>query len=243
MRYYLNYKTVFLCFIFLLAICFTSCGVFNKTADNVLHDVYNDNSSPNETKTIIIDPGHGGMDGGAVGINGCLEKDINLNISRYIMYFCRLSGINCVLTRSEDVMLIPKYNGSVNKKRADLVARTEIADSFENSVFVSIHQNNFSIGKYNGLQVFYSPNNESGEYLAEIISNRNRSMIDGNNTREIKKAGTEIYILDNIRKPAVLVECGFLSNADEAKKLSTEEYQKKIAFMIYVSLMDFIYTN
>ena len=190
---------------------------------------------------IVIDAGHGGIDGGAVSESGILEKDINLKISEYLRDLFLLSEIKCVLTRETDEMLVPKYKGSSGKKRADLIARTEIANEAENSVFVSIHQNKFQSSKYRGLQVFYSKNNLQSREIAEIIKKQNKQMIDKNNNREVKPAGREIYILDNLDIPAVLIECGFLSNSAEAELLNSDSYQKKLAFMIYSSLMTYIF--
>ncbi len=224
--------TVFsLAFIFLTMFTQKNNISFNTSTINNLPDY----------PVIIIDPGHGGQDGGAVGSSGIMEKNINLKISRFIYDFCRISGIDCVLTRTDDSMLTPEYSGSSSKKRSDLIARTEIASKFENAVFISIHQNKFESGRYKGLQVFYSKNNSLSTVLAKIIQEYNRDMLDSSNKREIKAAGSEIYVLDNIDAPAVLVECGFLSNAEEESKLNSEQYQKELAFMIFSSLMKYVY--
>lgn len=193
--------------------------------------------------TVIIDPGHGGIDGGAVSSNGIVEKDINLRISKYIKNYCDLSGVNCILTRSDDTLLKPNYSGSMHFKRADLLARTEIASNYEKAVFVSIHQNKFESSKYSGLQVFYSKNNPQSIILARILRESNKEMISPENNREIKPAGREIYILDNIEIPSVLVECGFLSNQYEADRLNNDMYQRELAFMIYSSIMKYIYDS
>ena len=140
-------------------------------------------------------------------------------------------------------MLAAKKNHSLSKKRSDLIARTEIASDFDNAVFVSIHQNKFDNGRYKGLQVFYSKNDPRSYSLASIIKESNKQLLDRENKRESKPGGREIYVLDNIDCPAVLIECGFLSNAEEATKLNTVSYQKELAFMIYSSLMEFIYDN
>ncbi len=199
------------------------------------------NNQLNVSPVIVIDPGHGGEDGGAVSDSGIVEKNINLTISEYINDFCRLSGVDSVMTRNDDYMLVPQFAGSSNKKRADLIARTEIAFQYEDAIFVSIHQNKFENGKYKGLQVFYSKNNPESALLANIIKTTNIKLLDSDNKRETKVGGREIYVLDNIESPAVLIECGFLSNFDDAAKLNTPTYQKKLAFVIYASLMKYIY--
>lgn len=190
---------------------------------------------------IIIDPGHGGEDGGAVSTSGVMEKDINLQIAKFFRNYCSLSGLETVMTRNSDVLLTSESVGAVNKKRSDLKARVEIASKYDNAVFVSIHQNKFENSRYSGLQVFYSKNNPESAVLASIIKRNNKEMLDISNKREIKPSGREIYVLDNITSPAVLVECGFLSNSDEARKLSTTVYQKELAFMIYSALMEYLY--
>ncbi len=189
---------------------------------------------------IVIDAGHGGEDGGAVGQGGFAEKDINLEISKRLAELLELSDVKCVMTRNSDVMLESKKTALSNKKRSDLTARVETALEYENPIFVSIHQNKFPSSKYSGLQVFYSKNNVQSKTLAEIIRKNNVLLLDKFNKRETKPAGREIFVLDSLEVPAVLVECGFLSNATEEAKLTTPEYQKKLAFMIYVSVMEFL---
>ena len=234
----------FWCFLFLLfGLLVFSFSVFLYSIsvdfnENVSIQVSSFNSR--EKLVIVVDPGHGGMDGGAVGFGGICEKDINLSISKYLCDFINLSGVNCVLTRADDNMLSCDDSPS-NKKRDDLKARVRFTESFDNPIFISIHQNKFEISKYKGMQVFYSKNNSESAALANIIKDNNFKLIDYSNTREIKPAGKEIMVLHNLRSPAVLVECGFLSNADEAYKLSTEEYRKKIAFMLYISIMDYVF--
>lgn len=189
---------------------------------------------------IVIDAGHGGADGGAVGQGGFAEKDINLEISKRLEKLFELSNVKCVMTRNSDVMLESKKTIISNKKRSDLTARVESTLEYENPIFVSIHQNKFPSSKYSGLQVFYSPNHLKSKTLAEIIRKNNVLLLDKFNKRETKPAGREIFVLDSLEIPAVLVECGFLSNATEEAKLVTPEYQKKLAFMIYVSIMEYL---
>lgn len=191
-----------------------------------------------QTPTVIIDPGHGGEDGGAQA-NGLLEKDINLSISNMLSSYIGLTDYNSVMTRNDDRML---YNPGEEhaKKRYDILNRIDFAENYDNAVFVSIHQNKFEIPKYKGLQVYYSPNSEDSEILAEIIQANAKKYLDSTNSRQIKKADYKIKVLNEIKIPAVLVECGFISNSDEAKLLGDYQYQKKLAFVIYVSIIDFL---
>ncbi len=194
-----------------------------------------------EYPTVVIDAGHGGFDGGAVSESGILEKDINLDISLRLASLFELSDIPCVLTRTCDTELVSEYNGSKSRKRGDLMARGEICESFDNAVFISIHQNKFPSSRYRGLQVFYSRNNRDSELLARSIKEANFNLIDCENKREVKPSGSEIYLLDRIKAPAVLVECGFLSNSAEAQLLSDKEYRKRLALMLYSAITSYIY--
>lgn len=188
--------------------------------------------------TIVIDAGHGGMDGGAVSDSGVLEKDLNLAVASKLGELFRLADVDVVMTRSDDRMLCSE--GSNHKKRDDLVRRVEIAGSYENAVFVSIHMNKFPVEKYSGLQVYYSRANEASRDIAESIQNKTADFLQSENKRKIKPADSSIYVLDNLEIPAVLVECGFLSNRAETALLGTAEYQDKLACVIYAAVCDAI---
>lgn len=191
--------------------------------------------------SIVLDPGHGGEDGGAA-VEGILEKDINLSICEKTKAMFALSGYPVCMTRTEDRLLYE--NGEENRKKYyDLVHRAEFASSFENALFISVHQNKFEIPKYKGLQVYYSPHHPLSEALAACIQTNARTYLDPTNHREIKKADHRIRVLSSLEMPAVLVECGFLSNPEEAARLSTEAYQKKLAFLIFLSSLQFIEEN
>ena len=190
---------------------------------------------------IIIDAGHGGEDGGAVSKNGTLEKDLNLSISKKLCDIFKAAGYEVVMTRETDTMLYDKnadYKG--RKKELDLGKRVEIANSYENAIFISIHMNSFPDAKYSGLQVYYSKNHPGSAEVAENIQSTVRDALQKENGRQIKPAGQNIFVLDRIRIPAVLIECGFLSNAHECQKLSEEEYQKKLSLAIFLSVSKYI---
>ncbi len=206
-------------------------------------NVYTSGFNIENAPIIIIDAGHGGIDGGAVSESGVVEKEINLKISEKLHDLCVLSGLRCVMTRESDTELTPKKSSSTSRKRSDLIARVEIGNSFENAIFVSIHQNKFPSSKLSGLQVFYSKNNPESRNIAETVRQTNQKLVDSSNKREIKPAGREIFVLDSLEIPAILVECGFLSNATEAKKLSGDEYQTKLAFMLYCSIFEYLDKN
>ncbi len=186
----------------------------------------------------IIDPGHGGFDGGAVGQTGVLEKDINLDIAIHLQELFSMSGIEAFLTRTTDVLLYNENDGR-SKKAQDVRNRVSFTKSFVNPVFVSIHQNKFPVSKYSGLQVYYSPHNSSSKLLAESIQSEVKSKLQNDNNREVKKSGSTIFVLKNLDCPAVLVECGFLSNPKEEALLSDCKYRKKLALCIFSALMNY----
>ena len=194
-------------------------------------------------KIIVIDAGHGGEDGGAVAHDGTLEKDINLKIAKKLNSLFLESGFNTTMVRTED-KAIYKDTGEKKtlrqKKVEDLKNRLHIANSNENNIFVSIHQNKFSDPNYSGTQIFYSGNKKESEFLARCIKDILKKNLQPDNKRENKKAGREIFLLNKINVPAVIVECGFLSNFEECEKLNKEEYQKEIAQCIFEGIKNFL---
>jgi len=191
--------------------------------------------------TIVIDAGHGGVDGGAVGIHKEIEKDINLSIAITLNTMLKASGYNTVMTRETDISIHdPQYTTIRRQKVSDIQNRLKIAEETPNSIFVSIHQNRFEQSKYYGAQIFYSTNNAEGKILAETLRTQFKTLLQPENERETKPAQKNLYILHHATCPAVLVECGFLSNPQEAELLSTEEYQQKVAFTVYTGLMSYL---
>jgi N-acetylmuramoyl-L-alanine amidase len=190
--------------------------------------------------TVILDAGHGGEDGGAVGhVDGreVQEKNINLAITLTLRDMLEAEGINVILTREEDVLLYDRntdYQG--RKKVLDLAARLHVGQSTPGAVFVSIHMNAFTQPQYRGLQVYYSPNHPMSKTLADGIQTRTEEQLQPDNHRATKAAGSDIFLLDQLRCPAVLVECGFLSNEEECRMLQEEAYQQKIAFLLFCSI-------
>ena len=190
---------------------------------------------------IIIDAGHGGEDGGAVGDNGVLEKDVNLKIAHTLHDMLRAAGYETVMTRTDDRMLYdPTADYQGRKKRLDLEARLAIAETYESAVFVSIHLNAFPQSQYRGLQVYYSENNPSSARLAEQIQADTKSLLMPDNNRKIKPSNGTSYLLENCSHPSVLIECGFLSNPEECELLATETYQKSLATVFFCSLTNFL---
>ena len=191
-------------------------------------------------KLIIIDAGHGGEDSGAVGVNGALEKDLNLAISLEVGRCLEEKGYIVVYTRTDDRLLYTEEENIKGiRKISDLKNRCKVAARYPSSIFVSIHMNSFGSAKYSGLQVYYSEKNEASGILADSIQSKVASDIQKDNKRNIKP-GKDMYILENIENTAVLIECGFLSNKEECKKLSEKEYQKQLSFSIVCGIIEYI---
>jgi len=210
------------------------CMMFNHADKNK-----NTSVSTKELPVVIIDAGHGGEDGGASSKDGLKEKDLNLDVALTLGNMLEADGITVIQTRTEDKMLYTEYKkGSL--KMQDLKNRLDISKQHENSIFISIHMNKFSQEKYSGLQVFYSQNSNESAVLARKIQSKVKEHLQNDNDRETKKANSNIYLLDNIETPAILIECGFLSNPDECTKLSSEDYRKELAGVIYSSVVEFL---
>jgi N-acetylmuramoyl-L-alanine amidase len=200
-------------------------------------------SAIQDKQTIIIDPGHGGEDGGAVGAGGIVEKDINLEISLKLEELSKIFGLETIMTRDVDKAIYEKKAKLLRqKKRSDLRNRLNIVkqNSDDKTILVSIHQNKFTDSKYWGAQIFYSEKNPSSETLAKSVRESIVSKIQPENEREIKPATSKIFLLNNSEIPAITVECGFLSNEEEAKKLDNDNYQTQMAMSIMCGVNNFL---
>ncbi len=192
---------------------------------------------PLSEKTIVIDPGHGGIDAGA-SANGATEKEINLAVAKFLQEYIESGGGTAILTRTDDSNTAdPNRKKGVSQKMSDLKERKNDIENFEADAFVSIHMNKFSQEKYRGAQVFYDDSSESSKALAESIQQSVKEVVRDGNTRKAKATGQHIYVLRDNEVASALIECGFLSNAEEAKLLLKPEYQKKIAWGIYVGVI------
>ena len=194
----------------------------------------------NKITTIIIDAGHGGEDPGAIGEGNVYEKDLNLAIATLLCEELRAKGYEVILTRSDDRMLYSEgENIKGMRKLSDLKTRCAIAAEHPEALFISIHMNSFGSSEYSGLQVYYSEKSNDGKLLASAVQDSVKDQLQKDNHRSIKKA-SGIYLLDNIKSTAVLVECGFLSNPDECQKLSEKEYQKELSLSIACGIIKYI---
>ena len=187
--------------------------------------------------TVILDAGHGGEDGGAVGVTGLVEKDLNLDLAGRLCALLEADGVRVIMTRTEDVLLYDRgvdYQG--RKKVLDLAARQAIGDAHPDAIFISLHANTFPEEIYHGLQVWYSPNSEQSVLLAKSIRDSVVGTLQPDNHRQSKQAGSNIFLLHKLQIPAVLVECGFLSNPAECNDLEDPAYRDRLAHALYKGL-------
>ncbi len=230
-----NYKE----FISLLSIMFLlSLSIF--FIDSHLETVMSDSFSDKENSfTVVIDAGHGGFDSGKVGILGTLEKDVNLQIAKKLAAILKAADVKVIMTRTEDLGLYDE--NSSNKKRQDMSARAALMNEASPDCVVSIHQNSYPEEYVHGAQVFYYEGSSKGQYLADCLQNRLIVQVDPENKRQIK-ANDSYYLLKKTGVPIVIAECGFLSNGAEAEKLCTEEYQERVAWALYIGIMQYLNT-
>ena len=229
-------KTIYLIIlaVLLISFCIVMFSAFSNITAHTSADIDDDRI------TVIIDAGHGGEDGGAE-VDGVLEKDINLSIADKLADTLRLCGVRVTEIRDEDISVYDDSAQTLREKKvSDLKHRVEIVNGSENNILVSIHQNKFDNSAYSGAQVFYSSNNDKSRVLAESIRNSVVSLLQNDNTRELKPANSDIYLLDNATVPAVIVECGFLSNDEERAKLLDSGYQNEMAYSIAMGVLEYI---
>lgn len=187
--------------------------------------------------TVVIDSGHGGNDPGKIGVDGSLEKEINLQIARRLKTYLEASDVTVVMTREDDRGLYEETDS--NKKMADMKNRCGKIAEAEPDLVVSIHQNSYHQESVSGGQVFYYKTSERGKRLAEILQRRFDYVLGEKNTRKAKPNGS-YYLLLHVKQPIVIVECGFLSNWKEAANLNSGEYQDRLAWTIHVGIMEYL---
>jgi len=211
---------------------------FGRTLSAVSLPVSEDNSIP---VTVVLDPGHGGEDGGACTYGGMPEKELNLLIATEVYHMLSATGINVIMTRTEDILLYdPTSDHEGKKKSMDLAARLNIAQETPDAILVSIHMNAFPESKYGGLQVYYSTRSEGGRTLASYVQDDNKTFLSPDNHRKIKAAGKNIYLLDRFEGTGILVECGFLSNPDNRERLNSSVYRHELSALLFCSILRYI---
>lgn len=190
---------------------------------------------------IIIDAGHGGLDGGAVAADGTQEQYINLDIALKLRDSLEQKGFRTLLTRTDNNSIHDEDAKTTREKKvSDIHNRLKIIEENPDSIFVSIHQNHYSESKYWGTQVFYSSNNAESSVLAQFIQSGVVADLQPENTRKIKQSGDSIYLLYHAEIPAVMVECGFLSNVQETAKLNDNNYRQQMADSICGGIVNYI---
>ena len=197
-----------------------------------------DNVPISRSHVIVIDPGHGGIDGGATSCSGVLESKFNLEIARTLDDLCHLLGYQTRMIRTSDISVYTEGNTIAAKKASDLRNRVSIVNNQDNAILISIHQNIFPDSRYSGAQVFYAPTIDSRQ-LADRLQNMLVSSLNPGSKRLAKEADG-IYLMQHIRCPGVLIECGFLSNPEEEAKLRTQEYQRKLCCVMVSGLSGYI---
>lgn len=195
-------------------------------------------SEPAESNyRVVIDVGHGGIDSGKVSKDGILEKDVNLVIAKKLKALLEQEDVSVTLTRESDTGLYQE--GDSNKKVADLQNRCALIEKVDPDCTVSIHQNSFSSPEVKGAQVFYYGQSAEGEALAKLVQKSLIDRVDPENHRQAK-ANESYYLLKRTVSPTVIVECGFLSNPDEAELLTSEDYQNRLVWAIHMGVMEFL---
>lgn len=228
-NYWLRFGPIYLvtALIFILIL---SLG--NKTVT-----VLAENSPLERGRTIIIDAGHGGEDGGATSCSGRLESHINLEIALRLDALCHLLGYETRMIRTTDTSVYTEGNTIAARKASDLRQRVRIANKTEKGILISIHQNTFSDSRYSGAQVFYAKTDGSKE-LANALQ-QNFALMTPNNHRQAKEA-SGVYLMEHMQNTAVLIECGFLSNYEEEVKLQNPRYQKELCCSIISAVSKYI---
>ena len=204
-------------------------------------DVYTETLSEiTEKSTVIIDAGHGGEDCGAIGVNGVYEKDLNFSIANTLGDMLSKNGYAVVYTRTSDALL---YTESENiygiRKISDLKNRCKLGAEYSNAIYISIHMNSYKSPECDGLQVYYSNENDSTRRLGLEVQNAVKAKLQPKNNRKIKN-GDGIYLLENLKNPAILIECGFLTNPIECENLIKKEYQKELCSAIFYGIIEYI---
>lgn len=235
----MNQKTKILIFILSFCLC-VSCAVAIEKSSDFIKTA---SSGVANESILIIDAGHGNFDGGAVASDGTVEKHLNLNIAHHLETICKSNGLSVIMVRKDDTSLEDDSNASIrNRKNSDLHNRVALMEKFPNSIYVSIHMNKFSDTSVHGAQIFYTTNFDNAKLLAEKLRDY-VNLFDENNNKEIKKGTKDAYILYQAKCPAVIYECGFMSNQSELTKLKDYTYQRKIAFSIYLGLIEYFNTK
>ena len=227
----------FLPFYLLTAIIFIGIAMWGSRTTTTIAQ----NRPVERGNTIVIDAGHGGIDGGATSCSGVLESKLNLEIALKLEAVMQLLGFDTVMIRSTDTSVYTDGNTIASQKVSDLKERVRIVNNTPNAILISIHQNTFPDGRYSGAQVFYGGDEESRELAQTLQMNFNQTLCRGSNRKSKKAQG--VYLMQNIDCPGLLIECGFLTNPQEEAKLRDDEYQKQLCCVIAATISGFTHSQ
>lgn len=234
--FFLSKKRIVLLASLLIAV--VSIGIFQM---NLKEESIETVALPVSNKVIVLDAGHGNPDGGAVSTNGISEAEINLKIALKLQNLLEQSGATVILTRSDENGIYDADKTKLkNQKVSDIKNRVKIGNSSSADIFVSIHLNKISQSQYSGWQTFFKSGSEQGEKLATSIQENLNKTIEKENNRVPMKLDN-VYIVKNVEIPLTIVECGFLSNEEEERKLQEDDYQDKLAWGIYNGIINYFY--
>lgn len=198
-------------------------------------------TNASSVRTIVLDPGHGGEDGGTIGYSGTIEKDLNLDIALRLKDLLEWNGFRVIMIRDGDYALNDDGLSTIGeRKRSDMYHRLEMYNSDLQALVISIHLNQYPDSSCRGAQIFYSQNNPASEELAQSIQSAIKLQLQPENHRKIKPAEKNLFLLFHAKPPTVLVECGFISNPEEEALLLQEEYRTKFAMSIFDGMMDYL---
>lgn len=225
-------------FIYVIAVVLISIGAYSIAFLNNTKTV-KVNALPITNKTIVIDAGHGLPDEGAVGFNQTTEQAINLSVALKLQQLIEQSGAKVLLTRSDENGIYSLDSKSIrNKKVSDIKNRVEIGNNNDADLFISIHLNKFPSSVYRGWQTFYQKENDKSKLLSQCLQDDLGKNIEFKNDR-VPLPISGIYIMDHVKVPTVIIECGFLSNPQEAEMLKGDNYQNKLAWGIFTGVQDY----
>lgn len=228
-----NFKILFPAYVLVLSLFFGSALWFNSAVETAVESL-----PITRSNIVIIDAGHGGVDGGATSCTGIRESQLNLQIAVRVNDLLKLLGIKTIMIRTEDVSIYTEGKSIAQKKVSDLKNRVNIVNTTKDGILLSIHMNHFSDSRYYGPQVFYSDNAVSCSF-AETMQTAIRNYLESNSNRTIKKA-TGVYLMQHINRPGILIECGFISNPEEESKLRDSAYQLKMSAVIATVTASFL---
>ena len=227
----------------LFIIMFILISTFTYSINTKKEKIISTSSLPVSNKVVILDAGHGKPDEGASSNLGTTEESINLKITKKVQNLLEQSGSTVILTRSDENGIYDQDENSLrNKKVSDIKNRVKIGNESSADIFVSIHLNKIEQSQYYGWQTFFKTNNEQSKKLAQNIQQSLNESIQKENKRESLKISGK-YIIDHVEIPISIVECGFLSNPEEEKLLQQDEYQSRLAWGIYIGIMNYFYEN